>query len=433
MTTTDNSRPEDRRKAILVGLDTGDSNDFIHSMEELTELSKALFLEPVETIIQILEHPIAATYIGTGKVSEVAAEAAFHEAAYVIFNGTLSPSQLKNLQNEIDASVMDRTGLILEIFSQRANTREARLQVESARLQYMLPRLVGMRASLSRQGGGSGALSNKGSGEKQIDLDRRHIQKRISELRRELDLIEHDRGIQRKRREKSTLPLVALVGYTNAGKSTVMNGLLNLSDYDSTDLLAEKQVESKDMLFATLDTTVRKISTENHRDFLLSDTVGFIDNLPHTLVKAFRSTLDEIKYADLLLEVVDYSDPHYLDQMQVTRDTLREIGAANIPVIHVMNKCDKTELNDFPKIKEDSIYITALDNDNMTELLALIMDSLYQSNRTIDFMFPYSEGAAVSDLNENARIFSQEYEADGIHISADCPAHLVGKYSAYII
>lgn len=416
-------------KAILVGLDTGDK-DLERLMAELSKLTEVLGIEPVSVLTQSLEHPVAATYIGTGKVREVAQEAAFYDAKYVIFEDSLSPSQLNNLQNEIDAVVMDRTNLILEIFVKRAKTREAKLQVESAMLSYMLPRLVGMRKQIDRQGGGSGSLSNKGSGEKQLELDRRRIVSRIAELRAELELIEHDRGIQRKRREKSSLPLVALVGYTNAGKSTVLNALL---DYASDEVSEDKKVLSKDMLFATLDTTVRRIETDNHRDFLLSDTVGFIDNLPTTLVKAFRSTLDEIKYADLLLEVVDSSDPDYKEQMDVTARTLADIGAKDIPVIHVMNKCDRRENISYPRINDNHIYISAKDDESIACLVKLITDTVYEDNKTVQFVIPYAKGNVVSDINENARVLKQDYEEDGVHMTADCTKEIIGRYVEYII
>lgn len=418
-----------REKAVLVGLDTG-NRDFDRLMEELKGLAEALEIEPVSVLTQNLEHPVAATYIGSGKVREVASEVAFYDADYVIFEDSLSPSQLKNLQDEIDAIVWDRTNLILEIFSKRAKTREARLQVESAMLSYMLPRLVGLRSQLGRQGGASGSLSNKGSGEKQIELDRRRILGRISELKAELELIEHDRDVQRKRREKSTLPLVALVGYTNAGKSTILNALLRYSCAE--ELNEDKLVLSKDMLFATLDTTVRKIELDNHRDFLLSDTVGFIDNLPHTLVKAFRSTLDEIKYADLLLEVVDNSDENYKEQMEVTRQTLSDVGAEGIPVIHIMNKCDMKDNGSYPRIVDDTIYVSAKEKESIGKLIDFITDTLYESNKTVSFVIPYDKGAVVSDLNENARIVEQLYEADGVHIVADCTKEIIGRYVSYI-
>ena len=292
-----------------------------------------------------------------------------------------------------------------------------------------------MREYLGRQGGASGSMSNKGSGEKQIELDRRHILKRTSELRRELELIEHDRDVQRKRRGKSVTPLVSLVGYTNAGKSTVMNALLkNSIEKDGLNDASEaKLVEAKDMLFATLDTTVRRIEVSNHRDFLLSDTVGFVANLPHTLVKAFRSTLEEIKYADLLLEVVDVSDEHYKEQMHVTKETLEEIGAKDIPIIHVMNKCDKGQMDIvYPRIKDNYIYISAGTNVGITELIALVQDKLYADNRRVLMTFPYSMGAAVAELNDKSKIYKQEYMEDGIHIEADCPKHLYGKYADYV-
>ena len=286
MITIQEQNKEELQRAILVGvcLDS-DNSDYLHAMEELRELAKACEMEVVAIIEQNMASPNPATYVGSGKVQEIAETVNQLEADYVIFEDTLSPSQLKNVQKEINASVMDRTNLILEIFSRRAKTREARLQVESANLQYILPRLVGMRESLGRQGGASGSMSNKGSGEKQIELDRRRIEKRISELRRELEAIEHDRQVKRGKRMQSAVPQVSLVGYTNAGKSTLLNRMLGR--YVGKE---EKKVMEKDMLFATLDTTVRRIAFENHKDFLLSDTVGFISHLPHTLVKAFHST-----------------------------------------------------------------------------------------------------------------------------------------------
>ena len=317
---------------------------------------------------------------------------------------------------------MDRTSLILEIFSRRAKTREARLQVESARLQYMLPRLVGMRDSLGRQAGASGSLSNKGSGEKQIELDRRKIERRISELGRELDAIEHDRDIQRRKRSKSALPLAALVGYTNAGKSTLMNRLLTTcADTAGGSVKEEKMVMEKDMLFATLDTTVRKIEPGNRKDFLLSDTVGFVSRLPHGLIKAFRSTLDEVRYADLLLNVVDASDERFREQMRVTEETLRELGAEKIPCIHVMNKADKImDPGELPKIDGNRIYLSAKQGYGIPALLSLIEEKLYAGNREGVFLIPYSRGELVSYLNENASVHTCEYLPEGVKIAASC-------------
>lgn len=419
-------------KALLVGLITSDTQDFEHAMEELENLATACEFEVVGSLTQALDHPIPATYIGSGKVEQICEMEELGGFDVVIFEDTLSPVQLKNLQKAIKARIMDRTGLILEIFSKRARTREAKLQVESANLQYMLPRLIGMWEAIGRQGGASGSKSSKGVGETQLELDRRWIQKRMSELRRELENIEHDRDIQRRKREKGHLPLVALVGYTNAGKSTIMNHFMRMSSGDE-----EKMVFEENMLFATLDTSVRKIETENKKDFLLSDTVGFLDKLPHSLIKAFRSTLDEIKYADLLLIVVDFSDERHEDQMKVTYDTLKELGADGIPRLLVYNKVDLHDGNlAYPRVVDDTIYMSARGEQDMDELLKLIQETVYSGNEVLQFLLPYTDpasGRIASDLNQNATILTQEYREDGTYIEADTPAHLAGKYRSYCV
>ena len=287
-------REEEKEKVLLVGVETDETEDFERSMEELADLAQACEMQVVGILTQKMSAINKSLYIGTGKVKEVREYAAETGAQAVIFDNTLSPSQVRNLNEELELPILDRTGLILDIFAKRAKTREAVLQVETARLKYLLPRLVGMRDALSRQGGGSGSMSNKGAGEKKLELDRRKIEHRIAELQRELKEITKEREVQRSRRNKGRLPLVSLVGYTNAGKSTIMNMLLNAYVKDE-----EKQVLEKDMLFATLDTTVRRIAPPDRKPFLLSDTVGFISKLPHSLVKAFHSTLEEAKEADL--------------------------------------------------------------------------------------------------------------------------------------
>ena len=416
-------------RALIVGVDTKDKMNYDYSVEELKALAKACEYEVAGVVTQCLDHPVSATYIGSGKVEKIIELIEPMEIDCLIFEDTLSPVQLKNLQHRIHAHIIDRTGLILEIFSKRAKTREAKLQVESANLAYMMPRLIGMWEAIGRQGGTSGSKSNKGIGETQLELDRRWIQKRISELRRELDAIEHDRDIKRRRREKGSLPLVALVGYTNAGKSTIMNHLISKSLTSKE----EKRVFEEDMLFATLDTSVRRIDVGNKKDFLLSDTVGFLDNLPHTLIKAFRSTLDEIKYADLLLIVVDLSDEHHLEQMMVTNDTLQEIGVTDIPCIYVMNKVDKcSEDIDYPVIRGDKIYLSAREDKGIDELISFIQETVYKDNRIARFLIPYDKGKLVNEINEEAMIIKQEYVENGVRIEADVPKHLLGRLAEYL-
>ena len=428
MNENNNIQQENISRVLLVGVNVDDNPDFETSMEELESLAEACEMEVAAKIEQNLSSLNPAYYIGSGKVKEVQETVEQMDLDYVIFDETLSPSQLKNLQKEVGVPIMDRTNLILEIFSRRAKTREARLQVESANLQYMLPRLVGMREALGRQAGASGSMSNKGTGEKQIELDRRKIEKRISELRRELEAIEHDRNTQRKRRNDSSLPQVALVGYTNAGKSTLMNKMVET--YVGKE---EKMVVAKDMLFATLDTTVRKINQNDRKDFLLSDTVGFISKLPHGLVNAFRSTLDEVRYADLLLQIVDASDEHYREHIQVTEETLRELGAEKIPCIYVMNKADLImEKEELPRIDGNKIFMSARDGIGLQELLQMIKKRVFSGNREGIFLIPYEKGEIVSYLNSNATVSSQEYLAEGVKLFVDCRESDYSKYREYL-
>lgn len=352
---------------MLVGVDLSDGEDFERSMQELGNLAKACGMAVEGQIVQKLPRLHAALYVGRGKLSEIRRYLEQEGADVLIFDRSLSPSQMRNLQDILDCPILDRTTLILEIFATRAQTREAKLQVESARLQYVLPRLTGMHKALSRQGGGSG-LSNRGAGEKKLELDRRRIEKRMAELRRELDKIARERETQRKQRQSSGIPRVALVGYTNAGKSTLMNRMLDRYTRD-----ASKKVLEKDMLFATLDTTVRRIRTGPREEFLLSDTVGFIHQLPPGLVKAFRSTLEEAKEADLLLHVLDYSEESFRKQREVTEETLKELGAGDIPVIYVYNKADRCmEEERLPVIRGNRIYMSAKTGAGIPELAAMI-------------------------------------------------------------
>ena len=436
----ENIKEEKKVRAILVGLDQGGNDlDFERSMDELKELTKAIDIEVACTVTQSLPNPDRSTYIGSGKVEEIRNSLDVFEADIIIFNDTLSPMQIRNLEKALDTEVIDRTGLILQIFAKRAKTKEARQQVEYAQLQYMLPRLAHMRTSLSRQGGGSGRLSNKGSGEKQLELDRRRIEHRMAELRRDLSAIEKERDTQRGRRLRSGLPRISLVGYTNAGKSTIMNNLLRLYGGEGFD---EKQVLEKDMLFATLDTSVRKISAPGHRPFLLSDTVGFISELPYALVKAFRSTLEEAKYADLLLQVIDFSDPEYRYHMDVTKETLAEIGAGDIPVIYVFNKSDVVQdeqeqsgqlVMPVPRSMDDRIYISAREDESLNTLIELIEKKLSENENDCEMLIPYSEGGILSLLTGKGVVKSSEYLEEGIKIVATLGSDDYNRYNAYII
>lgn len=371
-----NIETKERERALLLGIHLHDGEDFERSMQELACLAKACGMEPVGKIVQNLEKPYQALYMGKGKLLEVKEYLEEAPVDVLIFDRSLTPTQLRNLQAMLDCLILDRTTLILEIFAVRAKTREAKLQVESARLQYVLPRLVGMHRALSRQGGGSG-LANKGAGEKKLELDRRRIEKRISELSKELKKIEKERTTQQKRRQKGSMCRVALVGYTNAGKSTLMNSMLDKYSRD-----ASKKVLEKDMLFATLDTTVRRIQTSPQKGFLLSDTVGFIHQLPTGLVKAFRSTLEEAREADLLLHVLDYSDEAFLEQRKVTEETLKEIGTGDIPVIYVYNKADRCmEAGTFPVMKGERIYLSAKTGQGISELTEMIYQTLAATSK----------------------------------------------------
>lgn len=419
---------EQWERVLLVGVDTGEDENFERSMEELSSLAKACFMEPAGIMTQNLSMVNKGLYIGTGKVIEVKEAAEALEADVIIFDNALSPSQLRNLQKELGKPVLDRTTLILDIFDARAKTREAKLQVETARLQYLLPRLVGLHDALTRQGGTSGSMSSRGAGEKKLKLDRRRIEHRLSELRKELEEVSEERKVQRKRRQRARIPQVALVGYTNAGKSTIMNAMVDAYVKDE-----EKKVLEKDMLFATLETTVRRIETGNNQDFLLSDTVGFIHKLPHGLVKAFRSTLEEVKEADLLLHVIDYSDPHYRDQMKTTENTLAELEAGDIPVIKVFNKTDRSkEPAEFPKMMgKDKIYMSAKDSASVSALVQLILDRIYADYSEAEFLFPYDAGSDVSYLMGNAHVIEQEFIEEGIRIKANCHLGDIEKYEKW--
>ncbi len=402
-----------RQRALLVGVNINNQTSFKESMEELGNLAAACELEIEGVIEQNLKVVNASYHIGSGKVEEVRLLIDEAQADIVVFNNELSPSQLRNLEDALQREIIDRTMLILEIFAKRAKTREAKLQVDLARLKYMLPRLVGLNDDLGRQGGGSG-LKNKGSGETKLELDKRRIESKIAELSKELELLVNERNTQRSKRNKAGLPSVALVGYTNAGKSTLMNALVEVYQKN-----AAKKVFEKDMLFATLETSVRNITLPDKKAFLLSDTVGFISKLPHELIKAFRSTLEEVKTADLLLHVVDSSNHNFLQQIEVTNETLKQIGADTIPTILVFNKADLTDVT-VPCIKAGRVYISAKMNSGIEELVQLIGKKIFTQYMECKMLIPYNQGNAVAYFNDHANVKAVSYERDGTLLTVEC-------------
>ena len=432
---------EDPTRVLLVGVDafekdrSADAVDFEASLKELAQLAEACFYEPAGSVTQKLDAPNPALYVGPGKAAEIREAAAKLDASLVVFNDTLSPTQMRNLKDELDLPVLDRTGLILDIFEKRARTKEARLQVETAKLQYLLPRLTGLHEALTRQGGTSGSMSSRGAGETKLELDRRHIEHRLSELNRELKEIVKDRETMRKKRLGSGIPRVALVGYTNAGKSTLLNSLLGQTGQDE-----DKKVFEADMLFATLDSYTRHITPADGRGFLLTDTVGFIHKLPAGLIRAFRSTLEEAVTADLLLLVADYADPGYPEQIEVTLQTLADIGAGGIPRIVVYNKCDKREGVSYPRIRPgsdisspDRIYVCAKEEASLQLLTQLVCDTVYSHYAEATFLIPYADSAVTSQLMQDAHVSSTEYKAEGTLLTARCPRALIEKYKKYCV
>lgn len=415
------------RKAILVGVNINNhQEDFEYSMQELGNLADACNISVVGELTQNLHQINKSHYIGTGKIDELKELVNDLEADMIIFDDELSPSQIRNLESEVDISVMDRTMLILDIFAERAKTKESQLQVEMAMLKYMLPRLVGMRESLGRQGGGAG-LKNKGAGETKLELDRRRIEEKIAALNKELEKILNHRKTQRSLRKKNEIPVVSLVGYTNAGKSTIMNAMVE--KYHTT---VEKQVFEKNMLFATLETSVREIKLADNKQFLLTDTVGFINKLPHHLVKAFRSTLEEVIEADLLIHVIDYSNPHHEIQRKLTNQILQDLGTTDIPMIYAYNKADQTDV-EFPMIKDDEIYLSAKQRIGITELTQLISDHIFNDYIHCELMIPYTDGEVVSYFNQYAQVLSTEYEEEGTKLVVECKQMDADKYQEYVI
>ncbi len=427
---------------IIVGVNVKNEEHFSEGMQELIALSDACDIEIVDSLVQNADSINKATYLGKGKLAELSELARAQGAEVVIFNGELTASQIRNIQEVVDTVVLDRTNLILMIFASRAKTREAKLQVEVVRLQYELPRLIGANENLSRQaggiGGGTGAGGrNKGAGETKLELDKRRVEEKINVMQRELEELITQRLTQRNKRKKNEIKTVALVGYTNAGKSTVMNYMVQ--QFIGKE---EKEVLEKDMLFATLETSVRKIKLKSRKEFLLSDTVGFVSNLPHKLVKAFRSTLEEVCEADLLIHVVDRSNEDYKSQIEVTNDTLTQIGAGHIPVVYAYNKADLIKEEDMLEnkegrlsldSKEDIVLISAKKGDGMNSLIELISKRLYPNEVKTKVLIPYHLGSLIAKINASTNILSSTSKEEGMIYEIECNEQFFQQVETYVI
>lgn len=415
-------KPRDR--AILIGLASprlarGENADE-ESMDELEALVETAGGESVGVVLQTLSAPNPRTFIGEGKVGEVKELVKSTEATMAIFDNDLSPSQMRVLSEEFGVQVLDRSGLILDIFAQRAKTKEGRLQVELAQYQYLLPRLTGMWTHLERQAGtsGKGPIGSKGPGETQLETDRRHIHRKIDKLKEDLREVRRVRGTQRDRRRKNEIPVVAIVGYTNAGKSTLLNALTG------------SDIPANDRLFDTLDTTTRLLTVSDTLGVVISDTVGFIRKLPHQLVEAFKATLEELEYADLLLHVIDISNPEWLAQAQVVDDLIAELGAERVPCLRVYNKSDLF----FGEIRphgENCVNISAKTGEGLTDLLAAIDRVLDKGARRVTLHLPYDRGGLLDMLYREAKVESVEY-AETIDVVATVEPRVLGQIKEYI-
>ncbi len=410
-------------QAILVGLDIETNNLYIRSnLDELEQLALAVGIKTKDKIVQRAKKISPKYFIGKGKVEEVRKMITVLDTNFVIFDDTLSASQLSNLEKVLDVQVIDRSFLILSIFAKRAQTRQAMLEVALAQKLYMLPRLTGMGNILSRQGGGT--YNAKGPGETKLELDRRKILSEISFIKEQIQKIEKERLVSMKRRKESRIPVVALVGYTNAGKSSLMNGLTAYLEQD------QEPVFEKDMLFATLDTKARRIQQENKPPFILIDTVGFVSKLPHELVRSFQTTLSDVLDADLLLHVVDATG-NYLEEMFVTKNVLKQINADEIERILVITKKD---LAFRPlELHEDYLYISNKSKENYNELVNAIYGHIYRNHRISELKIPFTEGQIYSTLKEITTILNTRYLDDGIYISAVLSPKQKELYRSYII
>ena len=421
--TIEENKEKKRDYAVLVGLRSpvlgADSADE-ESLAELGALVETAGGEPVGTILQSREKPDPHSFIGEGKVEEVKRMVENSDATMVIFDNDLSPSQIRVLTELCGVQVLDRCGLILDIFAQRAKTKEGCLQVELAQYQYLLPRLVGMWTHLERQAGtsGKGPIGSKGPGETQLETDRRHIHRKIDKLKAELEEVRRVRGTQRQRRMKNEIPVVAIVGYTNAGKSTLLNAITGAG------------IPANDQLFDTLDTTTRLLTVSDTLDVVISDTVGFIRKLPHQLVEAFKATLEELEYADLLLHVIDVSNPEWREQARIVDELIRELGAEGIPCIRVYNKCDAAFTAQQEREK-DAVYISARTGEGIPALLEAVDKRLDKGTKRVVIHLPYDKAGLLDGLYREAKVEGVEY-GETVDVTAVCTPRIMGRLKAYI-
>lgn len=417
------------QRAIIVGANVQSQVSFPYEMEELKQLCEACEIEVVDMITQNTDSINPQTYVRKGKLEEIKTAIVSQDVEVVVFNDELFASQINNISEFLEVKVYDRTYVILEIFKRRAKTKEAIMQVDIASLKYMLPRLIGLREGLSRQrGGGGNSAHGRGQGETQLEIDRRNIGDRIAFLKQQLKDLTDKRSLQRQRRKDNNIPVVSLVGYTNSGKSSTLNTLLNYTNR------IKKEVFEKDMLFATLETSSRLVKLENNHQFIVTDTVGFVHKLPHHLIEAFKSTLEEITESDLIIHVVDAANPNYEAQIKTTNEVLAELGVKDIPVIYAFNKIDLIPSYFYiPPQYDKAIRISAKTNDNIDGLIKMIEDELYKNEKLVQINLPYEKVDLFNILKNEAHVISNEFLDTNINVKAKVSPKLYNILSDYIV